>query len=86
MKALPLSEMIEATRLTREGRLEQAKAVIQRALASLPFPVAPREVKGEANQKQREEAPQDLDLMPPSPRTASARQPARAPSHNRLGP
>jgi len=72
MKAVPLSEMIEPTRLTREGRLEQAKAVIQRALASLPFPVAPREVKGEAKQKQREEAPQVLDLMPPSPRTGSS--------------
>ena len=42
MNAFPKIDMMEATRLTREGRLEEAMAVLCGALPALTAPVQPR--------------------------------------------
>src|SRR5215217_8751672 len=43
MSNLLQDSMLEATRLTNEGRLAEATAAIQRALGGIPTPVAPGE-------------------------------------------
>jgi poly(hydroxyalkanoate) depolymerase family esterase len=59
-------DMMEATRLTREGRLHEAMAVLRGALAGAPSsPVA-----GDAQRSGR--APPMLDMVPPSPATGGA--------------
>jgi poly(hydroxyalkanoate) depolymerase family esterase len=59
-------DLMEATRLTREGRLDEAMAVLRGALAGAPSsPVA-----GDAQPSGR--APPMLDMVPPSPATGGA--------------
>ena len=66
MNALPKIDMIEATRLTREGRLGEAMAVLRRALSSGPLSAASSESDGGARRSPAEAAPHFLDMVPPS--------------------
>jgi poly(hydroxyalkanoate) depolymerase family esterase len=59
-------DMVEATRLTREGRLEEAMAVLRRALAGAPSSPVARDGRWS------ERAPPILDMVPPSPGTGGA--------------
>jgi hypothetical protein len=59
----PSVDMMEALRLTRQGRLEEAMAVLRGAL-----PVSEGSVRREAN----EVAAPVLDIVPPSMATGSA--------------
>jgi poly(hydroxyalkanoate) depolymerase family esterase len=64
MNAPSRIQMLEATRLTREGRLHEATAVLRRALAGgFASPVA-----DEASDRR----PAALDMVPPSPATGDA--------------
>src|SRR5690349_19571047 len=54
-------EMMKATRLTREGRLEEAMAVIRGALTR-----APSNFEGDARQSPAGRTPPILDMVPPS--------------------
>jgi poly(hydroxyalkanoate) depolymerase family esterase len=66
MNARSKIDMMEATRLTREGRLDEAMAVLHGALAGAPSsPVA-----GDAQRSGR--TPPMLDMVPPSPATGGA--------------
>ncbi|CAA9215921.1 MAG: hypothetical protein AVDCRST_MAG08-362, partial [uncultured Acetobacteraceae bacterium] len=42
MHALPPNDMLEVTRLTREGQLTEATALLQRLLQGEPASAAPR--------------------------------------------
>jgi poly(hydroxyalkanoate) depolymerase family esterase len=65
MNARSKIDMMEATRLTREGRLDEAMAVLRGALAGAPSsPVA-----GDAQPSVR--TPPMLDMVPPSPATGA---------------
>jgi poly(hydroxyalkanoate) depolymerase family esterase len=66
MNARSTIDMLEATRLTREGRLDEAMAVLRRALAGAP----PSPVAGEACPA--DPTPPILDMLPPSPATGGA--------------
>ena len=66
MNALPKIDMIEATRLTREGRLGEAMAVLRGALSSGPLSAASSESDGGARRSPAEAAPHFLDMVPPS--------------------
>jgi poly(hydroxyalkanoate) depolymerase family esterase len=50
MNALPKTDLLEATRLTREGRLEEAIAVLRRALAGAPPSPVPSTFGNDARQ------------------------------------
>jgi poly(hydroxyalkanoate) depolymerase family esterase len=60
MNKLPMIDMMEATRLTREGRLNEAMAVLRGALAS------PRVGCSDAQSEAGRDTPQILDMVPPS--------------------
>lgn len=64
MDALP--KMIEATRLTRAGRLKEAMDVLRGALASAPASAAAAAFAGDARQTPAEGTPHSLDMVPPS--------------------
>jgi poly(hydroxyalkanoate) depolymerase family esterase len=71
MNALPKIDIMEATRLTREGRLEEAMAVLRGALpASVPAS-APSDVESAAPQTTKPR-PALLDMVPPLPGTGGA--------------
>ena len=64
MNARSKIQMLEATRLTREGRLHEAMAVLRGALAGAPAsPVA---------DEAPDRTPPVLDMVPPSPATGDA--------------
>ncbi|MGO4706416.1 PHB depolymerase family esterase [Microvirga sp. 2MCAF38] len=63
-------DMMEATRLTREGRLEEAMAVLRGGLA--PSSAAPSGFDGDAQQKPAGHTPPILDMVPPSMETGGA--------------
>ena len=58
------TDMMEATRLTREGRLEEAMAVLQGTLRAHPS-VPPARTASEAGAGPRRPGPPLLDLVPP---------------------
>lgn len=60
MNGLLKIDMIEATRLTREGRLQEAVAVLRGERTGAPDP------KAEARQSPAGNAPRILDMVPPS--------------------
>jgi poly(hydroxyalkanoate) depolymerase family esterase len=62
MNARSKIDMMGATRLTREGRFEQAMAVLRRVLPSAP----PLNFVGDARQMPSERTPPILDMVPPS--------------------
>jgi poly(hydroxyalkanoate) depolymerase family esterase len=64
MNARSKIQMLEATRLTREGRLHEAMAVLRRALAGGPASPVPDEAP--------DRTPPALDMEPPSPATGDA--------------
>ncbi|WP_046866276.1 extracellular catalytic domain type 1 short-chain-length polyhydroxyalkanoate depolymerase [Microvirga massiliensis] len=65
MNAFQKIDMVEATRLTREGRLEEAMAVLRGVLPSAPASASPSDTKGGAAQTKREAS--ILDMVPPPP-------------------
>jgi poly(hydroxyalkanoate) depolymerase family esterase len=66
MNARSTIDMLEATGLTREGRLDEAMAVLRRALAGAP----PSQVAGDACPPGP--TPPILDMLPPWPATGGA--------------
>ena len=66
MNTLPKIDMIEATRLTREGRLEEAMAVLRGALPDAPSSAAPSKFDGDARQRPAAGTPRIFDMVPPS--------------------
>jgi poly(hydroxyalkanoate) depolymerase family esterase len=58
-------DIVEATRLTREGRLEEAMAVLRGTLPSAPTSASPSDSKDGAAQTKRGSS--ILDMVPPSP-------------------
>src|ERR1700704_509718 len=62
MNARSKIDMMGATRLTREGRFEQAMAVLRRVLPSAP----PLNFVGDARQMPSDAPPPILDMVPPS--------------------
>ncbi|MGO4571855.1 extracellular catalytic domain type 1 short-chain-length polyhydroxyalkanoate depolymerase [Microvirga sp. 2TAF3] len=72
MNVLPKIDMMEATRLTREGRLEEAMAVLRGALrGDTPF-TAPSNIDGDAPQRATGRMPPVIDMMPPSMETGGS--------------
>lgn len=65
MSARPKIDMMEATRLTREGRLDEAMAVLRGALAGAP-------ARGPSAARQGGRTPPDLDMTPPSAETGGS--------------
>jgi poly(hydroxyalkanoate) depolymerase family esterase len=80
MTPLPKIDMQEATRLTREGRLADAMAVLRGALAATPSGI---EQHGPCESARR--APRILDLVPPSMGTAGAWSLPQARAHSAGG-
>jgi hypothetical protein len=68
MNVLPKIDMMEATRLTREGRLEEAMAVLRGALSG----AAPSNVERDARARPPGGTPPVLDIVPPSAKTGSS--------------
>jgi poly(hydroxyalkanoate) depolymerase family esterase len=68
MNALPKIDMMEATRLTREGRLEEAMAVLRGTSPS----AAPSHVEGDAPPRRAAHMPSILDMVPPLPGSSGA--------------
>src|ERR687894_56377 len=71
MNALPKADMLEATRLTREGRFEEAMAVLRGALPGASAAPAPPDSEGAASQATKRR-PAILDMVPPLPGTGGA--------------
>jgi poly(hydroxyalkanoate) depolymerase family esterase len=72
MNNLPTAEMIEATRLTREGRLGEAMAVLRGALRNaLPYS-ARSDVEADAPQTPTARTPTTLNMVPPSTETGGS--------------
>jgi poly(hydroxyalkanoate) depolymerase family esterase len=77
MTALPRidilnSDMMEATRLTREGRLDEAMAVLRGALAAAPASASASDCGSDARQGRPAGTPLALDFAPPSRATGAA--------------
>jgi hypothetical protein len=70
MNALPKIVITQATRLTREGRLQEAMALLSGALGGARSPTAPRE--RDARESPIGRTLPLLDMVPPSPRTGDA--------------
>jgi poly(hydroxyalkanoate) depolymerase family esterase len=64
MNSLPGIDMIEATRLTREGRLEEAMAILRAALCT-PSSAAPSKLDRDARQKPAEGLRPMIDMVAP---------------------
>ncbi|MDF1586195.1 extracellular catalytic domain type 1 short-chain-length polyhydroxyalkanoate depolymerase [Marinimicrococcus flavescens] len=71
MNPLPRIDMAEVSRLTREGRLEEAMAVLRRALPGGPAAAPPRPA-GNARPGPAGDTPPTLDMVPPSAATGGA--------------
>ncbi len=72
MNALPKIDMMEATRLTREGRLEEAMAALRGALSGAPSSAAAADVEADSRGRPTRHAPPFLDMVPPSPGAGGA--------------
>jgi poly(hydroxyalkanoate) depolymerase family esterase len=72
MNNLPMAEMIEATRLTREGRLGEAMDVLRGALRNGPPSSARSDVEADADQSPAGRSPATLDMVPPSTETGGS--------------
>ncbi len=70
MNAPPMIDMIEATRLTREGRLEEAMAILRGALPSARSSAASSE--RDTGQKPAERTQHIIDMVPPSTETGGS--------------
>lgn len=82
MTTLPLIDMTEATRLTREGRLDEAMAVLRGVLGGAPPAAAPSPREDGAPQQQTGRTPPTLDMMPPSVASGGAwTAPQPGPAH-----
>ena len=68
MNALPKIDMMEATRLTREGRLDEAMAVLRGTSPS----AAPTNLEGDAPPPRAAHTPSILDMVPPLPGSSGA--------------
>jgi poly(hydroxyalkanoate) depolymerase family esterase len=73
MNALPKTDMLEATRLTREGRLAEAMAVLRRVLAGTPPSPVPSNFGSDARQGPTGLARAILDMAPPCAGPEAAR-------------
>ena len=65
MNARPTIDMMEALRLTREGRLAEAMAVLRGELAEKPAYAPPSNTEPEAREPSRRPPPV-LDMVPPT--------------------
>jgi poly(hydroxyalkanoate) depolymerase family esterase len=72
MNNLPTAEMIEATRLTREGRLGEAMAVLRGVLRNAPSYSARSDVEADAPQTPTARTPTTLNMVPPSTETGGS--------------
>jgi poly(hydroxyalkanoate) depolymerase family esterase len=70
MKPLSQTAMAEATRLTTEGRLDEAMALLRGTISSAPAP-APCSEAGVERQPAPPRAPEFIDMVPPSPATGA---------------
>ena len=68
MNAIPKIDTIEALRLTREGRLQEAMAVLCGGFPS----TAPSNLEGDGPPKPAGRTPSILDMVPPRPGTGGA--------------
>jgi poly(hydroxyalkanoate) depolymerase family esterase len=72
MNALPKIDMMEATRLTREGRIEEAMAVLRGALSGAPPTASASDLRSDAQQNRPAHRPPILDMVPPSIATGAS--------------
>ena len=70
MKPLSQTAMAEATRLTTEGRLDEAMALLRGTISGAPAP-APCSEAGAERQPAPPRAPEFIDMVPPSPATGA---------------
>jgi poly(hydroxyalkanoate) depolymerase family esterase len=70
MTRLPMADMAEATRLTREGRLDEAMALLRGAVGNAP--VASGSARDAAAPTPSADSSRVLDMQPPSPNTGDA--------------
>ena len=68
MNALPKIDTMEALRLTREGRLQEAMAVLCGATSG----TAPSNFEGDGSARPAGRTPSILDMVPPRPGTGGA--------------
>ena len=80
MNAKPNIDMLEATRLTREGRLAEAMALLQGVLPSASPSTACGRSGGDAGKRPRRPAARIIDMVPPSS-GGGAWTPPNSPSH-----
>jgi poly(hydroxyalkanoate) depolymerase family esterase len=66
MNAKPTIDMLEATRLTREGRLAEAMAVLRGELSGTNPSSAPSDGEGEASKRPSAPFSRIIDMVPPS--------------------
>jgi poly(hydroxyalkanoate) depolymerase family esterase len=71
MNAPPMIDMMEATRLTREGRLAEAMVVLRGALAGAPAGTGP-DLERDAGRAPPARTPTVLDMAPPTPASDGA--------------
>jgi poly(hydroxyalkanoate) depolymerase family esterase len=71
MNAIPKVDLLEATRLTREGRFKEAMAVLRGALPGASTASAPPDDGGTGSQTTKRR-PAILDMVPPLPGTGGA--------------
>ena len=69
MKPLSQTAMAEATRLTTEGRLDEAMALLRGAISSAPAPAPSFAAGAERQPAPAPSAPEFIDMVPPSPAT-----------------
>ena len=72
MNNLSMAEMIEATRLTREGRPGEAIVVLRGALRNAPPYSARSDLEADAPQTPADRTPTTLDMVPPSSETGGS--------------
>ena len=66
MNVKPNIDMLEATRLTREGRLAEAMAILQGGRSGIHPPAASDDTGGDAGQHPLRRAARFIDMVPPS--------------------
>ncbi|HVG49356.1 MAG TPA: hypothetical protein VM899_14615, partial [Rubellimicrobium sp.] len=72
MPQLSQADMMEATRLTREGRLEEAMALLQGTRGSISSPPATQSDPSEASDATMRGTPPLIDMVPPSAASGGA--------------